>query len=160
MLELHDGRKQALPFTEDGVVPLDKLGQFIERSYKLLAKHDLEGAVWGHAGDGNLRLQPLIDLSRKRDVDKLFALEREYLDMVVSLGGSPSAGNGDGLLRAAYLPHIYGEELAELYASLKHIFDPHGIFNPHKKSGATEAYARAHLRTKYSLKHFYDHLVY
>jgi FAD/FMN-containing dehydrogenase len=160
MLELHDGRKQALPFTEDGVVPLDKLGQFIERSYKLLAKHDLEGAVWGHAGDGNMRLQPLLDLSRKRDVDKLFALGREYIDMVVALGGSPSAGNGDGLLRAAYLPHVYGEELAELYASLKHIFDPHGIFNPGKKSQATEAYARTHLRAKYSLKHFYDHEVY
>jgi FAD/FMN-containing dehydrogenase len=160
MLELHHGRKQALPFTEDGVVPVEKLGQFLERCYKLLAKHDLDGAVWGHAGDGNLRLQPLLDLSRKRDVEKLFALNHEFIDMVVSLGGSPSAGNGEGLLRAAYLPHVAGEELAELYAALKHICDPLGIFNPGKKAGATEEYARAHLRARYSLSQFYDHVIY
>jgi FAD/FMN-containing dehydrogenase len=160
MLQLHDGRKRALPFTDDGVVPVEKLGAFLDRSYKLLAKHDLEGAIWGHAGDGNLRLQPLLDLSRKRDVDRLFGLHREFVDMVVSLGGSLSAGNGDGLLRAAFLPQVAGEELAELYASIKHIFDPLGIFNPGKKSQATEEYARSHVRSNYSLGRFYDHLVY
>jgi hypothetical protein len=46
----------------------------------------------------------------------------------------------------------------ELFASVKHIFDPHSIFNPMKKTQATEAYAREHLRDSYAPTHLYEHI--
>lgn len=159
-LSLDHGARQALPFMEDAVVPLDRLASFIDKTHKLLRKHDLEVALWGPIGEGNLRLQPFLDLSKKKDVDKLFHLSQEFHELVISLGGSTSGGHNDGLLRALYLKHLYGEEMVELFASLKHICDPHSIFNPMKKTQATEEFARAHLRSSYALTHFYDHIVY
>jgi FAD/FMN-containing dehydrogenase len=153
------GAKKALPFIEDGVVPPECLPQLLDKTYKLLRKHELDLAVWGHAGDGNLHLLPLLDVSRKKDVDKLFSLSREFSQMLGSMGGTTSGGHGDGLVRALSLETLYGEEMMELFASLKHIFDPLDIFNPMQKTQATEEYARAHLRGGYSIKHS-DHLFY
>ncbi|HVQ44565.1 MAG TPA: FAD-binding oxidoreductase [Candidatus Saccharimonadia bacterium] len=157
---LSHGSKHALPFIEDAAVPVEKLPQFIDKTYKLLRQHDLEPALWGHAGSGNLRLQPRLDLSKKKDVDKLFTLAREYAELVISLGGTPSASHGDNLLRATFLPKLYGEELYEILASVKHIFDPQDIFNPAQLTGATEDYARAHLRTHFTASQLHDYHVY
>jgi FAD/FMN-containing dehydrogenase len=154
-----DITKTALPFVNDGIVPPERLSAFLDKTYKLLAKHDLDAAVWGHAGDAHLRLQPRLDLSKKKDVDKLFTLTREFNDMVIALGGSVSGGLGDGLLRSLSLNDLYGEDVMELFATVKHIFDPLSIFNPMKKSEATEAFTRAHLRSEYTIKHL-DHVVY
>ncbi|HEY2004201.1 MAG TPA: FAD-binding oxidoreductase [Candidatus Saccharimonadia bacterium] len=154
------GHKRALPFIEDAIVPPDKLAAFLDRTHKLLAKHDLEAAVWGHAADANLQLQPLLDLSRKKDIDRLISLSREFHDTVIALGGSTTGSHGDGLLRALYLKNLYGEEMFELLAEVKHIFDPHRIFNPMKKTEATEEYARAHIRAAYSLAGLHNHSLY
>ena len=155
---MNNGTKKALPFIEDGVVPLEKLPQFLDKTYKLLKKYDLEIAVWGHAGDANLHLQPFLDLSKKKDVDKLFGLSREFFEMVIAMGGSTCGEHNDGLLRAQYLKMLYGEEMVELFAETKHIFDPQNILNPMKKMQVTAEYARDHVRNEYSMKHLYDHM--
>ncbi|HSX01743.1 MAG TPA: FAD-binding oxidoreductase [Candidatus Saccharimonadia bacterium] len=158
VMSLQNGAKKALPFIEDGIVPPAKLQQFLERTYKLLEKHEVDIAIWGHAGDANLHLQPLLDLGKKRDVDKIFALTREFTHLVADLGGSTSGEHGDGLIRAPYLKDLYGAELYELMCQVKDIFDPQGLFNPGKKVNVTEEQARAALRDEYHLAHLYDHL--
>jgi FAD/FMN-containing dehydrogenase len=158
-LGLSDARRQALPFIEDAVVPLGHIATFLDKTYKLLARHDLQAAVWGHAGDGNFHLQPALDLGRKKDADKLFSLGHEFYQLVTGLGGTTSGSHGDGLFRSLYLGQVYGEEMLELFAATKHIFDPHGIFNPMKKSQATEEFTRGHLRQTYAFKS-YDHIIF
>jgi hypothetical protein len=68
--------------------------------------------------------------------------------------------HGDGLLRSLYLKRLYGEEMFELLAAVKHVFDPHRIFNPMKKTEATAEFARDHLRENYSLRHLHNHSLY
>jgi FAD/FMN-containing dehydrogenase len=150
--------KPTLPFLDDATVPADRLPHFLDKCYKLFAKHDLDAALWGHAGDGNLTLEPALDLSKRRDSDKLFHLAREFYDAVIALGGTTSGGEGDGLLRSLYLHQLYGDNMMELFTETKHIFDPHSIFNPGKKTEASEDYARAHLRDEYTLGHLYEYL--
>jgi FAD/FMN-containing dehydrogenase len=157
---LSRGPKKALPFMEDAAVPVEKLPQLIEKTYKLLKKHDLKPAIWGHAGVGNIRLQPALNLSVKKDVTKLFELSVEYAQLVTSLGGSLSSSQNDSLLRASGLKVFYGEEFYELLATTKHIFDPHAVLNPTQKTGATTEYALAHLRAEYTNQHLHDYLVY
>ncbi|MDF2460656.1 MAG: anaerobic glycerol-3-phosphate dehydrogenase subunit [Candidatus Saccharibacteria bacterium] len=151
------GRK-ALPFIDDAAVPVVRLAEFIDKTHKLLAKHDLEAAIWGHAGNGHLHLLPFLDLAKRRDVDRLFHLNHEFHEMVIAMGGTISAAHNDGLLRATYMTKLYGEELGELMAATKHAFDPLSIFNPMHKTQATEAYARQHLRDSYNLRHLYEHI--
>jgi FAD/FMN-containing dehydrogenase len=156
---LGSGSKRALPFIDDAAVPPEKLAQFLHKTTQLLAKYDLTSPIWGHAGDGHLHLAPQLDLGRKKDVDKLFALTREFNDLVIALGGTPTAEQGDGRLRGSHLAQLYGDEIVELFASVKHICDPQNIFNPGLKHQATEAFAKAHLRSHYSLSHLSDHIL-
>ncbi len=155
---MNEGPKKALPFIEDGIVPVGKLAQFFDQTYQMLARHDMDIAVWGHAGDGNLHLQPYLDLAKTADVDMLFELSRQFHDIVIGLGGTTSGSHNDGIARGPYLQKLYGDKLYGLFEQVKAVFDPHGIFNPGKKLGVTEEFQRAHLRTEYSMKHLYDHL--
>ncbi len=160
ILGMQSAHKPALPFVEDAAVPPAQFINFLDKTTKLLAKYDLDSAIWGHAGDGHLHFHPFMDLSKKKDVEKMMHLSNEFYDLAVSLGGTISAAHGDGLVRAGYLKLMYGEEILELYASLKHAFDPLDIFNPMKKAQATPDIARASLRDHYAMKHLYDHYLY
>lgn len=153
-----NGTKKALPFIEDGIVPAKKLHLFLNETYKLLNKYDLDIAIWGHAGDANLHLQPFLDLSKAKDVDVLFELSAEYNKLIISLGGSTCGEHNDGIMRGIYLKDLFGEKMYQIFEEVKDACDPNGILNPGKKLGATEEYAREHLRSEYSLKHLYDHM--
>jgi FAD/FMN-containing dehydrogenase len=158
LMWLAGGPKKALPFIEDAVVPPAKLPQLLDKTYKLLEQHEVEIAVWGHAGDGNLHLQPLLDLSKKKDVDKLFDLAREFNELVLSLGGSLSGEHNDGLVRAPYLEQQFGSEVYDVFRQAKQVCDPNNILNPNHKVDVTEEYTRQFVRDDYSLAHLSDHM--
>ncbi len=153
-----DGALKAVPIIEDGIVPLEKYGEYLEGVYKLLADNRLQAAVWGHAGDANLHLQPYLDLSQVGDRQKLFRLVDDYYTMIINLGGSTSGEHGDGRLRAPYLPKLYGPEAYELFQKVKKIFDPYGILNPGVKIDVELADIKPLLRHEYSLGAWYEHM--
>jgi FAD/FMN-containing dehydrogenase len=152
------GSKKALPIIEDGVVPVAKLPEFLDKTYKLLKKHKLEIAVWGHAGNANFHMQPVMDLSKAKDRETVFKLADEFYDMVIKMGGSTCGEHNDGLMRAPYLKKLYGEEIYELFRQVKQIFDPQGILNADKKLDVTQDYLKTLVRKEYSMKHLYDHM--
>ncbi|GAC1369334.1 MAG: hypothetical protein NVSMB39_1050 [Candidatus Saccharimonadales bacterium] len=154
------GAKKALPFVEDAAVPVEKLSVFLDKTKKLFMKYEIESAIWGHAGTGNLRTQPRLDLAKTKDVKKLWEFSAEYLELVKSLGGTPSSTHGDSLLRGAQLADYYGEDFFELLARVKRIFDPLDIFNPAQKTGATMEYVQDHLRPEFSSHHLHDYLIF
>ena len=105
------GNAKALPVIEDGTVPLERLSEFVEAMNVMFEKHRLTAAIWGHAGDGNLHINPFFDLSQVGDRQKVFKIMDEYYNLVISLGGTTSGEHNDGRLRAPYLPQLYGPEL-------------------------------------------------
>ncbi|HSX53564.1 MAG TPA: FAD-binding oxidoreductase [Patescibacteria group bacterium] len=153
-----DSNLRAVPFIEDAIVPVERFNEYLGSVYALLAKHHLMAGVWGHAGDGNLRLQPFLDISQIGDRQKLFRLMDEYYDLVIGLGGSTSAGNGDGRVRSSYLPKLYGDDAYELFEKVKLAFDPYGTLNPGVKVGTNIESLKPLLRYDYSVEHLYDHL--
>lgn len=150
--------KAALPVIEDAIVPLDKFEEFIARINQLFESHHLEGAVWGHAGDANLHIQPLLDLKKLSDRQKIFRLMDEYYRMVISMGGSIAAEHNDGRLRAPYVPLQVGEEMAKVFADIKTACDPHNILNPGVKTGTSLKELAPLVRQSYTLAHFAEHL--
>jgi FAD/FMN-containing dehydrogenase len=153
-----EGNLRALPIIEDGVVPTDKLELYITGIYQLFKKYQLNVAVWGHAGDGNLHVQPFLDLAQIGDRQKLFRLMDEYYHFVIKLGGSTSGEHGDGRLRAPYLPLVYGAEMYAVLEKVKGIFDPYSILNPGVKFNTSLDDLKGMLRSEYSLGHLYNHL--
>lgn len=155
---MQQGPKKALPIIEDAIVPIEKFEEFLSQAYKILEKYNVNVAVWGHAGNGHLHIQPFMDLSNIKDRHKIFTLTDEFYKMVLSLGGSISGEHNDGIMRGSYLRQMFGSEVYSLFREVKKMFDPKNIFNPRAKTGATKEYGVVHLRKEYSMKHLSDHL--
>lgn len=153
-----ENKSRSLPIIDDGVVPIDRFGEYLEGVYSILKKNKLPLALWGHGGNASLKSQPMLDLNHVGDRQKLFRILDEYYSLVIELGGSTSAGHGDGRLRAPYLQKLYGVEAYEIFSKIKNIFDPYGLLNPGVKMNVSIDDIKPLLRTQYSLGHLYDHV--
>ncbi len=155
---MQNGPKKALPIIEDGIVPLDKFEEFLQQTEVLLKKYGVKVAVWGHAGNGHLHIQPFMDLSNIRDKHKVYALANDFYRMVLKLGGSISGEHNDGIMRGPYLKAMFGPDIYKMFVEVKKAFDPLNILNPRSKLGASQEYGMVHLRKEYSMKHLSEHL--
>ncbi len=153
----HEG-KVAVPVIEDAAVPHEQFINLVHEIEKLFAAHHLSLAVWGHAGDANLHVHPLLDLSKLTDRQKMLKLMGEYYKKVVELGGTIAGEHNDGRLRAPFVRMQVGDELVELFEKLKEGFDPHGVLNPGVKTGTDAKQLIELLRKEYSIVHLADHL--
>ncbi|HUY84974.1 MAG TPA: FAD-binding oxidoreductase [Candidatus Dormibacteraeota bacterium] len=153
----NEGLLQALPLF-DAAVPPDRLREYLDGIYDLLAANNLRPGVWGHAGDGVLQLRPRLNLGQVGDRQKVFRLMDEFYKLVLRLGGSISATHGDGRLRTPYLEAMYGPEPYALLQKVKQIFDPYGTLNPGVKFGTSLEDIKNIIRSDYSIDHLYDHL--
>lgn len=154
----NQGRAVAVPIIEDGVVPVDRFGEYLGGVYKLFQKHGLQVAVWGHAGSANLHIQPYLDLAQVGDRQKAFKLMDEYYALVIDLGGTTTGEHGDGRLRAPYLEKVYGPEAYNVFQKVKKIFDPHGTLNPGVKVDVTLDDIKPILRQEFSMDHLHAHM--
>ncbi|MBI2798191.1 FAD-binding oxidoreductase [Candidatus Saccharibacteria bacterium] len=153
-----DGPKKALPIIEDGAVPVEKLGELLEEADKMFAKYKVEVAIWGHAGNGHLHIQPFLDLANLRDRAKLFALTNAFYKLVIKLGGTTCGEHNDGIMRAPYLKALYGADLYKLFEDVKNLFDPNNFLNNQVKIGVSHEDAVTKLRREYNMRHLHDHL--
>ena len=154
----NEGLVKAVPIINDAAVPPDQLRPFLEGIYKLFSELNLKIAVWGHAGDGNLHVQPQLNLGQVGDRQKAFRIMEEYYKLVVGLGGTLSAESSDGRLNTPYLEAFYGAEIFALLQKVKQIFDPYGTLNPGVKFGSSLDDIKAIIRPDFTLDHLYDHL--
>lgn len=157
ILNFAGGLAKAVPVAEAVSVPVDNVTEFMQQAYKIYKAVDLPPAAWGHIGDGIIRFQPLLDLAKLGDRQKLFRLSDDLYNVAVKLGGSINAGAGDGRLRAPYLKLQYGQELYELMMDVKKIFDPYGILNPGVKT-ASVSEIKALMRDEYSFNRHLEYL--
>jgi len=153
-----EGNIKAVPIIEDGVVPPERFGEFLDGVYQIFARNHLQAAVWGHAGDANLHIQPFVDLSQVGDRQIVFRVMQEYYDLVLSLGGSITGEHNDGRLRAPYLQKMYGDDVYNVFQKIKRIFDPYNILNPGVKLDVPLESVKQMLRSNYTIEHLADHL--
>lgn len=137
------------PFIDDFIVHPHDLPEFLPRLDKIFAKYpSLIYTIAGHAGDANFHIIPLMDLSKEKEREIIPSLSQEVYDLVLEYQGSITAEHNDGLIRGPYLKQMYGTKIFDLFKQVKQIFDPLNIFNPHKKTDATQAYLENHIQTK------------
>ncbi len=158
VLSYNKGNARALPIIEDGIVPVERLEEYLENVYKMFDKYKLQVAVWGHAGDANLHMHPFLDLSTVGDRQRVFRIIDDYYTMVIELGGSTSGEHNDGRMRGPYLQKLYGPEAYEIFRKTKSIFDPYGTLNSGVKIDVTIDDIKPLLRTEYSINHLSDHM--
>lgn len=153
-----NGDRRALPLIEDAVVPVQQFAAFVDGITQMFMSYGIKPAVWGHAGSGNLHIQPMFDLAQVGDRQKCFKLTDDFYKFVISLGGSITGQHGDGRLRGPYVETLFGPEVYKLYQQVKKVCDPHGILNPGVKIDVTQEDNLQLIRDEYTLGHFYDFL--
>jgi FAD/FMN-containing dehydrogenase/Fe-S oxidoreductase len=128
------GSTRPVPVIEDMAVPPEVLPDFLVRMQNVLKKHEVTASLFSHAGQGQLHIQPFLDLAETSDVEKMRRLADDLYEEVFAVGGTISGQHACGLSRTPYIPRQYGE-LYEVFRQLKQIFDPKNVFNPGKIIG-------------------------
>lgn len=142
-------QKHTAPFIDDLVVPPKHLPEFLPQLTEILERYELLYTVAGHMGDGNFHIIPLMDLSDRSEREKIPKVFNEVTELVLKYDGSLSGEHNDGMIRGPFLARMYRPEVVKLFNQTKEIFDPQGIFNPHKKTNATWEYSEAHMRNHF-----------
>jgi glycolate oxidase subunit GlcD len=118
---------------EDVVVPLDRLAEAIDETVEIGRRHDLAACSWGHAGDGNVHANFVIDPRDEAELARARAGAEDLFAMAIRLGGSISGEHGIGWTKRGWLERQWGPRAVELHRELKRAFDPKGLLNPGKK---------------------------
>ena len=127
------GSRRPAGIIEDTVVHPQLLHDYLVFLLKLLADFKLDYVVYGHAGNGNLHLRPIIDFASKGSNDLMNVLAKRVFGYISKINGSISGEHGDGVLRTKYIPIMYGSTMYEVFKQVKSIFDEKKIMNPGKK---------------------------
>ncbi len=138
----------AAPFIDDIVVDPKYMPELLPQVNAILDQHKdkLIYTIAGHPGNGNFHIIPLVHLNDPETRKIIPQVTEEIYRLVFKYGGSITAEHNDGLIRTPYLREMYGDKIVALFAEVKRIFDPLGIFNPGKKVGATLEYAAQHMK--------------
>ena len=140
--------RYASPFIDDMAVQPKHLPEFLPELRKILRKYKLAATVMGHFGDGNFHIIPLMDIIGTKDQAKLEPVMRELVPIVLKYGGTMAGEHNDGMVRGSWLPAVFGQDMYDIFRETKEIFDPHYIFNPHKKTDASWDFSMSHIRTR------------
>ena len=117
---------------EDISVPRSKLPEALEEIYKIGAKYNLQVPCFGHAGDGNIHVNVMVDGSNKQELEDGHKAIKEIFQLVVDMEGTLSGEHGIGLSKAEFMDIAFSKEELELFARVKKAFDPNNILNPGK----------------------------
>ena len=117
---------------EDIVVPRGRLEDLFQFAAKLQKKHGLPVACFGHAGDGNIHTNVMVDFNQPGADRRAEAALDELFAQVIAWGGAISGEHGIGLAKKRWWPQAVSKEARELHRVVKHALDPKGILNPGK----------------------------
>lgn len=131
LMSVH-GDTKPVSFIEDVTVPVERLGDYVQRVEALLTEHGTRGEWYAHASAGCLHMRPLLNLKSEGGVRALRTLSSGVLEEAVRLGGVMSGEHGDGLSHSEHLPALFGPEILGAFRALKQAFDPAFLLNPGK----------------------------
>jgi FAD/FMN-containing dehydrogenase len=120
----------SMQFIEDGAVPPAALPEYVRGIRSILEHHGFTGVIFGHAGDANIHVNPLVDITRPDWRAHVEAALDEVVTLTTVLGGTLAGEHGDGRLRTPFMHRIWANDATVLFDLVKRCFDPRGIFNP------------------------------
>ena len=118
--------------SEDVVVPRSSMADLVGFLEELGNKYGLPVPAFGHAGDGNIHVNVMLDKDSDQEMENAHALIKELFGKVIRMGGTITGEHGIGITKAPYLEMEIPKPGLELMKRIKKAFDPEGILNPGK----------------------------
>ena len=117
---------------QDIVVPRSRLEDLFDFAARLQKKHKLQLACFGHAGDGNIHTNVMVDFTQRGAKQRSEAALDELFRQVIAWGGSITGEHGIGIAKKRWWPLAVSKEARELHRTVKLALDPKAILNPGK----------------------------
>jgi glycolate oxidase len=121
-----------LKYNHDVVVPKGRIPELFALVGRLREEFRLRIPCFGHAGDGNIHVNIMVNPNDKAEIARAHEAERALFSGVVALEGSISGEHGIGFAKAPFVPIELSPETIALMKRVKEAFDPSGILNPGK----------------------------
>ncbi len=116
----------------DIAVPRGKLEALFRFAGQLQKKHGIRVACFGHAGDGNIHVNLMMDESDPEQVKRSGDALDDLFRQVLAWGGVVTGEHGIGVARLPWWEQATSPEARKLHAAFKCAVDPNGILNPGK----------------------------
>ncbi len=117
---------------EDISVPRSMLPEALNRIYAIGEKYGFKIPCFGHAGDGNIHVNIMVDGSNPKELEEGHHAIREIFELVVEMGGTLSGEHGIGTSKAPFMEIAFNPAELTLFRDIKQAFDPNNILNPGK----------------------------
>jgi len=118
--------------SEDVVVPRSRLAEFVSFLDLLSKKYELPIPAFGHAGDGNIHVNIMLDKSNPTEIENTMHVVKEVFQKTLDMNGTITGEHGVGITKSPYLEMEISRPALDLMSRIKKAFDPNGILNPGK----------------------------
>jgi glycolate oxidase len=117
---------------EDITVPRNKVPDIIRKLKDISSKYRLNIVNFGHAGDGNIHVNIMIDGKNEDERRRADEAVGEIFKSTLELKGTVSGEHGIGITKSKYIKDELGATGIEVTKKIKKVFDPNNIMNPGK----------------------------
>ncbi|UCE81967.1 MAG: FAD-binding protein [Deltaproteobacteria bacterium] len=118
--------------SEDIAVPRSRIPDIVAKLEEIGQRFRLIILCFGHAGDGNVHVNIMIDRNDADEVARTEQAVNEIFQATLALGGTLSGEHGIGITKIPYLGMEIDKLGLEAMRRIKKAFDPRGILNPGK----------------------------
>ncbi len=118
--------------SEDIVVPRSRMPELFSFLGQLSKAYGLPVPAFGHAGDGNIHVNIMLDDNNPAEKEKAEKIVKKLFEKVVELKGTISGEHGIGITKAPYMEMEFSGPAIDLMRRIKRSFDPNNILNPGK----------------------------
>ncbi|QLG26104.1 FAD-binding oxidoreductase [Halorarum halophilum] len=116
----------------DVAVPVSSYAALLGRIHELSDEYDIPIPTFGHAGDGNVHFDVLVDPTDESSVADAADIYEEVVGMAIDLGGTATGEHGIGRGKRRFLLVEHGETGVRAMRAIKDALDPAGTLNPGK----------------------------
>lgn len=120
---------------EDVGVPRSRVPDMLRAVERIAAKHDVTIGTFGHAGDGNLHPDLILERGDPRAAAITKAVQADLYQAALDLGGTITGEHGIGSARTEWLEPQRGADAVRVMRSIKAALDPQGLLNPGRVLG-------------------------
>ncbi|QDY10838.1 FAD-binding protein [Micromonospora sp. HM134] len=117
---------------DDVAVPRGVLATLLDGVARIATECGVPIGVVGHAGDGNLHPNIVVDRADPASLERGRRAFDEIIRLGLELGGTCTGEHGVGLLKRDWLAREIGPVGVRVHQAIKAALDPAGLFNPGK----------------------------
>ncbi len=126
------GRIKPGKINEDVTVPRSKIPALVRAIRDLADKYNLIIVCFGHAGDGNIHTNIMLDRKNPDEAKRAAKAVEELFKIVLDLHGTLSGEHGIGIAKSPFIEMEVGPGGLEAMRRIKQALDPLNIMNPGK----------------------------